>query len=216
MLPLSVAVVSCREPIATSPESPARFNLASAGFTGEVIVNDEEWIDRTIDEAPVEVPAHAIQTLALAPEPSIRVGVIYAELGALSIRLGGRDDGDTYELRGSTASGPVLATGLTGEAIATIVGSGSTAEIRLTLPRETGATITSSDPVVLTSASGFVRLRRSTTDPSIYRGTAEVRFNAARTRLVGVNELPIEQYLYGVVPRELGPIAFPLVEAQKA
>jgi SpoIID/LytB domain protein len=70
--------------------------------------------------------------------------------------------------------------------------------------------------VVLTSASGFVRLRRSTTDQSTYHGTAEVGFNAARTRLVGVNELPIEQYLYGVVPRELGPIAFPLVEALKA
>jgi len=214
LLPLSVAIVSCWEPIATSPEPPARFNLTDAGFTGEVILNDEEWIDRTIEEAPVEIPAHAAPTLALAPEPSIRVGVIYAELGALSVRVGGRDDGDTYELRGGTASGPVLAKGLTGEAIATIVGSGSTAEIRLSLPG--GAAIASSDPVVLTATSGFARLRRTTSDQSIYRGTAEVRFNATRSRLVGVNELPIEQYLYGVVPRELGPIAFPLVEALKA
>jgi SpoIID/LytB domain protein len=216
LLALSVAAMSCREPIATSPESLARFNLAGAGFTGEVILNDEEWIDRTIEEAPVEIPVHAAQTPGLAPEPRIRVGVIYAELGALSIRLGGRDDGDPYELRGGTVGGAVLATGLTGEAIATIVGSGSTAEIRLSLPGGAGATITSSDPVVLISTSGFVRLRRSTTDQSTYRGTAEVGFNATRTRLVGINELPIEEYLYGVVPRELGPIAFPLVEAQKA
>jgi stage II sporulation protein D len=212
LLPFALAVVSCWEPIGTSPELPVRFTLAGAAFTGEVILNDEEWIDRTIEETPVEMPVHPAQTLALAPEPSIRVGVIYAELGALSIRLGGRDDGDTYELRGGT--GGVLATGLTGEAIATIVGSGSTAEISLSLPG--GAAMTASDAVVLASASGFVRLRRSTVDQSIYRGTAEVRFNAARTRLVGVNELPIEEYLYGVVPRELGPIAFPLLEALKA
>ena len=27
--------------------------------------------------------------------------------------------------------------------------------------------------------------------------------------------MPLQQYLYGVVPRELGPIAFPEVEAHK-
>jgi stage II sporulation protein D len=214
VLPLSIAIVSCGEPITTSPESLARFNLTGADWSGEVIIHDEEWIDRTIEETPVASQAHAAQTLALAPEPSIRVGVVYAELGALSIRMGGRDDGDTYALRRGTATGPVLVTGLAGEVVATIVGGGSTAEVRLSLPG--GTTINSSDAVAVSSASGFVRLRRSTTDQSTYRGTAEVRFNATRTRLVGVNELPIEEYLYGVVPRELGPIAFPLVEALKA
>ena len=48
-----------------------------------------------------------------------------------------------------------------------------------------------------------------------YRGTAEVMRNAAGT-LVGINELPIEEYLYGVVPRELGPVQYPQPEAQKA
>lgn len=215
VLPLAVAIGSCSEPTATSPEPPARYSLAGADFTGEVIINDEGWIDRTIEETPVEIPAHDVSApLALAPEPSIRVGVIYAELGALTIRMSGWDDIDPYELRQGTATGPVLATGLTGEAVATLVGSGPSARISLALPG--GATVNSSDPVVLTSASRFVRLRRTTTDQSIYRGNAEVRFNAARTRLVGVNELPIEQYLYGVVPRELGPIAFPLIGAQKA
>jgi stage II sporulation protein D len=61
-----------------------------------------------------------------------------------------------------------------------------------------------------------VRIRRLTTDLTVYRGTAEVRLNPARTILIGVNELPIEQYIKGVVPRELGPIAFPEVEALKA
>jgi hypothetical protein len=48
-----------------------------------------------------------------------------------------------------------------------------------------------------------------------YRGTAEVMRNAAGT-LVGINELPLEEYLYGVVPRELGPVQYPQTEAQKA
>lgn len=48
-----------------------------------------------------------------------------------------------------------------------------------------------------------------------YRGEAEVRLNGSGT-LAGINELPLEEYLYGVVPRELGPVAFPELEALKA
>lgn len=48
-----------------------------------------------------------------------------------------------------------------------------------------------------------------------YRGAAEVMRNAAGT-LAGVNDVPMEEYLYGVVPRELGPAQYPEVEAQKA
>jgi stage II sporulation protein D len=48
-----------------------------------------------------------------------------------------------------------------------------------------------------------------------YRGAAEVMRNAAGT-LAGINEVGMEEYLYGVVPRELGPTAYPEVEAQKA
>jgi|GEM_PF-855240 len=48
-----------------------------------------------------------------------------------------------------------------------------------------------------------------------YRGVAEVMLNAAGT-LAGINEVPMEEYLYGVVPRELGPSTYPEAEAQKA
>jgi stage II sporulation protein D len=48
-----------------------------------------------------------------------------------------------------------------------------------------------------------------------YRGAAEVMRNAAGT-LAGINELGMEEYLYGVVPRELGPSVYPEIEAQKA
>ncbi|MEW5929647.1 MAG: SpoIID/LytB domain-containing protein [Gemmatimonadota bacterium] len=48
-----------------------------------------------------------------------------------------------------------------------------------------------------------------------YRGAAEVMTNG-RGSLAGINELPMEEYLYGVVPRELGPTQYPEAEAQKA
>lgn len=48
-----------------------------------------------------------------------------------------------------------------------------------------------------------------------YRGVAEVWTNSRGT-LAGINELPFEQYLYGVVPRELPPTIWYQVEAQKA
>ncbi|HEX2091931.1 MAG TPA: SpoIID/LytB domain-containing protein [Longimicrobiaceae bacterium] len=48
-----------------------------------------------------------------------------------------------------------------------------------------------------------------------YRGVAEVMRNASGA-LAGINELPMEEYLYGVVPRELGPTQYPETEAQKA
>jgi stage II sporulation protein D len=48
-----------------------------------------------------------------------------------------------------------------------------------------------------------------------YRGIAEVMRNAAGT-LAGINDVPLEEYLYGVVPRELGPAQYPETEAQKA
>ncbi|WP_202079265.1 SpoIID/LytB domain-containing protein [Caldalkalibacillus salinus] len=48
-----------------------------------------------------------------------------------------------------------------------------------------------------------------------YRGEVEVAFNSSGT-LVGINELPIEEYLYGVVPRELPPVPYGEIEALKA
>lgn len=66
------------------------------------------------------------------------------------------------------------------------------------------------NPVVITASNGLVTINGAT-----YRGAGEAIGNGAGA-LAGVNVLPLEQYLYGVVPRELGPIAFPEVEAQKA
>ncbi|MBB4636614.1 SpoIID/LytB domain-containing protein [Longimicrobium terrae] len=71
-------------------------------------------------------------------------------------------------------------------------------------------TVTSTGPVRLTSSD-----ERVTINGAAYRGTAEVRLNSAGT-LAGINQLPLEQYLYGVLPYELSPALWPELEAQKA
>ncbi|HYT73166.1 MAG TPA: SpoIID/LytB domain-containing protein [Vicinamibacterales bacterium] len=52
-------------------------------------------------------------------------------------------------------------------------------------------------------------------DDRAYRGTVEV-FGNTRHTLTVVNELPLEEYLRGVVPNELNPSAFGQIEALKA
>ncbi len=52
-------------------------------------------------------------------------------------------------------------------------------------------------------------------DGDRYRGVSEINFNSAGT-LAAINELPLEQYLYGVVPRELPPNPYAQLEAQKS
>jgi stage II sporulation protein D len=65
-------------------------------------------------------------------------------------------------------------------------------------------------PVVLRSENGLV-----TINGRAYRGVAEVWTNSGGT-LAGINEVRLEEYLYGVVPRELPPGPYGLPEAQKA
>jgi stage II sporulation protein D len=64
--------------------------------------------------------------------------------------------------------------------------------------------------VFASSGDGLV-----TVDGRAYRGVVEVAVTASG-RLAVINELNLEQYLRGVVPEELGPAAFPELEALKA
>jgi stage II sporulation protein D len=82
------------------------------------------------------------------------------------------------------------------------------AEGRVRLTRG-GEVLVADAPVVLES-SARVRIGAPR-----YRGVAEVGFNGDG-RLAGINELPMEEYLYGVVPRELPPVPYGELEAQKA
>lgn len=213
-----LAACAAAEPSAPDLAAGADGILPGSAVEQEVIINDEVWPDRTIEVASVPIEGigdedGGMMVSATEAEPRIRVGVYYVEMGVNNIRMGGEDDADPYTLHRMTAGGPVLVgTGLTGELFATIVGG----SVRYALANGT-VVVTTSDPLRLTSESGLVRIRRFASDRSLRRGTAEIRFPNAnvRNRLVGINELPIEQYLYGVVPRELGPIAYPLLEAQK-
>jgi stage II sporulation protein D len=70
--------------------------------------------------------------------------------------------------------------------------------------------VTSDDLVTVEPGSGRVLISGKP-----YRGIAEVAVNSSGT-LAGINELPLEEYLYGVVPRELPPTYYDELEAQKA
>ncbi|WLD91934.1 SpoIID/LytB domain-containing protein [Alkalihalobacillus sp. AL-G] len=73
-----------------------------------------------------------------------------------------------------------------------------------------GSNVTTENPVVITSPDGLIEI-----DGKKYRGVGEVAYNSTGT-LAGINELPVEKYLYGVVPRELPPVPYGEIEAQKA
>ena len=81
----------------------------------------------------------------------------------------------------------------------------------VTTKTSTGTSASSRNPPRVTVAS----TARVLIGGAQYRGVAEVMRNAAGT-LAGINDVPMEEYLYGVVPRELGPVQYPEAEAQKA
>ncbi|MFS0674129.1 SpoIID/LytB domain-containing protein [Ornithinibacillus sp. 179-J 7C1 HS] len=64
--------------------------------------------------------------------------------------------------------------------------------------------------VQISSENGVIKINGNQ-----YRGIGEVAFNSSGT-LAGINELPLEEYLYGVVPRELPPNPYNELEAQKS
>ncbi|HEX2211361.1 MAG TPA: SpoIID/LytB domain-containing protein, partial [Longimicrobium sp.] len=82
----------------------------------------------------------------------------------------------------------------------------------VTTKTSTGTSASSRNPPRITVASTARVLIGGTTQ---YRGIAEVMRNASGS-LAGINDVPMEEYLYGVVPRELGPVQYPEAEAQKA
>lgn len=89
--------------------------------------------------------------------------------------------------------------------------NGTVYEPRYVTTKTTGTSASSRAQPRITVAS----TARVTVAGVQYRGVAEVMRNAVGT-LAGINEVPMEEYLYGVVPRELGPSVYPEIEAQKA
>lgn len=130
----------------------------------------------------------------------VRIGVVQA---ADSVAIGGSGNFVVSEC----VTGRILGPGSNGSATVTSAGSGSSAGYRVRLG---GSVFESAGPVCVASTTGPV----VTINGQPYMGIAEVRRNSSGS-LAGINEVLIEQYLYGVVPRELGPNVFPEVEAQK-
>jgi len=106
----------------------------------------------------------------------------------------------------------VIAAGLATSAALWKTVNATVNEPRYVTTKTTGTSASSRNPPRVTVASTARVLIGGTTQ---YRGVAEVMKNAAGT-LAGINEVPMEEYLYGVVPRELGPSQYPEAEAQKA
>lgn len=132
-------------------------------------------------------------------EPVVRIGVVQA---AESIAIGAAGNFTVWECE----TGRAIGTGTEGAATVVRGGSGTEAyRVRIG-----GSVSGSAGPVCVGSTTGPI----VTINGQPYLGTAEVRVNSAGS-LAGINRVVIEQYLYGVVPRELGPNVFPEVEAQK-
>jgi stage II sporulation protein D len=146
---------------------------------------------------PVAPGPGPTQPAAPLPDPhrDIRIGVVQA---ADSVAVGSAADFSVID----RSTRRELASGSNGAAMVTRGATGYRVRLGTTVAESSG-------PVHVTSASGVV-----TINGQPYRGSAEVRANSAGT-LAGINEVAIEQYLYGVVPRELGPNVFPEIEAQK-
>ena len=106
----------------------------------------------------------------------------------------------------------VIAAGLATSAALWKTVNATVNEPRYVTTKTTGTSASSRNPPRITVVSTARVLIGGTTQ---YRGVAEVMRNASGT-LAGINEVGMEEYLYGVVPRELGPAQYPEAEAQKA
>jgi stage II sporulation protein D len=88
---------------------------------------------------------------------------------------------------------------------------GTIAQVSAAVLRAAGETTVSvREAAILRPTSGHV-----TINGLPYRGVAEVAPNSTGS-LAGINVLPMEEYLYGVVPRELPPVPYGELEALKA
>jgi len=105
--------------------------------------------------------------------------------------------------------GPVAALG-TGTAAATL--KKADLQYRTVVELDEGVVLALSPSTKVRAASSGARL---TIDNRTYRGAIEV-FGNSRNTLTIVNELPVEEYLLGVVPNELSPTTFGQIEALKA
>jgi peptidoglycan hydrolase-like amidase len=139
-------------------------------------------------------------------EPAVRIGLTQ-NAGTVTIRSTGTF---TVEQRATRAATFALVLALDPAATGPL--TKANLEYRLAVELD-------GDVTIVMAAGARVRIEPPAAplemDGHAYRGALEV-FGNARHTLTVVNELPLEEYLRGVVPNELNPTAFGEIEALKA
>jgi stage II sporulation protein D len=160
----------------------------------------------TVPQAP-SLP----ETAARASEPTVRIG-----LDQNAARLTVRST-VAFEVAGLTTRSAIFSNVLALPATAeTVVVRQGDLPYRMVIQLD-GGRIVAPPPgahvrIALPATVGAARLQ---VDDRTYRGSLEI-FANKRNTLTAVNELPLEEYLLGVVPNELSPTTFGELEALKA
>jgi stage II sporulation protein D len=144
-------------------------------------------------------------------EPVVRIG-LDQNAATLTIR-----SVEPFQVQGQTARVARFST------VLTLGDAGDAAVIRKDQARYRMAVELDGDRYLLVPMSTHIRIQppaanrpvRLQVDDRTYRGIVEV-FGNARNTFTIVNELPLEEYLLGVVPNELSPLTFGELEALKA
>ena len=143
--------------------------------------------------------------VSLPAEPTVRIGV-ERNVGEITLR-----SPEPFTLDGRTVRSATFST------VIAISGAEATVqkddlETRLAIELDSGAVLIRPMDLVLSIRPGGSPLE---VGGKSYRGDIEVR-GTSRGLITVINELPMEQYLLGVVPNELAPDVFPELEALKA
>ena len=146
-----------------------------------------------------------LSQLSLPAEPTVRIG-IHRNISSFSLR-----SSEPFMLEGARTRSAefsiVIAIGERG-------GTYSKSDLKPRMAIEIDA-----DTIVIRPLDSTLRVVPAgapiQVEDRTYRGEVEI-FGNSRGSMTVVNELPLEQYLRGVVPNELAPDAFPELEALKA
>ncbi len=200
------------------------------GSSGDYVIKDKvtgnELMSGTNEEVTVSIGGTAevksnyrLQVSFTTSEPYVRDWVSRAKVAGYPtyvepfnngyrLFIGEFPDNASFSVRNAFRN-EVIAKGLAAKdsfwKIITIVEGES--KLKLTCGEEE---VMSLHTVVIESSGNVVLI-----DGKPYREQGEVGFNSKGT-LAGINTLSMEQYLYGVVPRELPPVPYGKIEAQKS
>ena len=175
--------------------------------TSVLIVAKEHGISIGYAYIPDRRSAPLVPGAQAQNEPIVRIG-LNQNAATVTIRSASAFSVQQYRTRSATVTA-VLSSG-TGAAAATL--KKSDLQYRMVVELDGGVVLALPPGTKVRMASSGAPLA---IENRTYRGAIEV-FGNRRNTLTVVNELPIEEYLLGVVPNELSPTTFGQIEALKA